>query len=462
MNEADIIILGAGPAGMAAARTAAGAGASVAILDENPSPGGQIYRSIRVVPKGRANLLGEAYTEGRKLADAINHPNIKHIAQANIWRVENDGAIAFSVDQIAHQLRGRHIVIATGALERPTPLPGWTLPGVMTAGAAQILLKSSGVVPENAVLAGCGPLLYLIAVQLIKAGCPPKALVETQSFSDYIAALKFLPKALTNWRDIAKGLAMLREIKAAGVQRFSGARDFAIDGDEYASAVRFSSGGRAQTIECETVLLHAGVVPNTQISRALRLEHQWDAHQHCFHPVVDDFGVTSNPQFSIAGDGVGIAGAKAATFRGQLAALRALMTLGFGQSGDLQKTMAGVRSELASALAIRPFLDRLYQPGSQFQNPADDTIICRCEEVTAANIRICAKLGCTGPNQTKTYTRAGMGPCQGRYCGLTVTQILASENNMAPQDVGSYRIRAPLKPVTLGEIASCASVEKPI
>jgi bacterioferritin-associated ferredoxin len=109
--------------------------------------------------------------------------------------------------------------------------------------------------------------------------------------------------------------------------------------------------------------------------------------------------------------------------------------------------------QLARERAARPFLDRAYPPYAPALLPSDDTIICRCEEVTAGKIRDYARMGCLGPNQAKAFGRAGMGPCQGRYCGLTVTQILADENNQTPDDTGYYRIRPPLKPVTLGELA---------
>jgi hypothetical protein len=112
---------------------------------------------------------------------------------------------------------------------------------------------------------------------------------------------------------------------------------------------------------------------------------------------------------------------------------------------------------LAAERALRPFLEVAYPPAAQVLSPADDTIICRCEEVTAGQVRGWAKLGCTGPNQTKAFGRVGMGPCQGRYCGLSVTALLAEAQGMTPQAVGAYRIRPPFKPVTLGEVASLNS-----
>jgi len=456
MTEVDLIILGAGPAGMTAARTAAEGGATVLLIDEQTSPGGQIYRSILNVSDKRAATLGPDYGQGRPLAEALDHSNISVDYAATVWRVDEDGAVVYSVDGQVRQAKGRHLIVATGALERPTPVPGWTLPGVMTAGAAQILLKSSGIVPERAVLAGSGPLLYLIACQLITAGFPPALLVETQTQGNFFKALKYLPGALRAWPYLAKGREMLRQISEAGVPRYTGAKDIVISGDGCVANITFAAAGRRYDIACETVLLHSGVVPNTQITRSLRLDHDWDDRQLCFHPRTDDWGITSNPVVSVAGDGAGIGGASAASLGGELAALGALEVLGEINAPARDAKAAPLRAAQSRETAVRPFLDTLYRPGDDLRRPADDVVICRCEEVTAGDIRRYAKLGCTGPNQAKAFGRSGMGPCQGRYCGLTVTEILADANNLPADDVGYYHIRAPLKPVSLGELASLA------
>jgi len=456
MTEFDLIILGAGPAGMAAARTAAIGGAKVLLIDEQTSPGGQIYRSILTASDQRLAILGPDYRQGRPLAEALEHANISVDYAATVWRVDEDGSVTYSVDGQARQAKGRHLIVATGALERPTPVPGWTLPGVMTAGAAQILLKSSGVVPERAVLAGSGPLLYLIACQLITAGFPPALLVETQSRSNFFKALKYLPGALRAWSTLAKGRDMLRQISRAGVPRYTGAKDIVISGEDCVAGIAFTAAGRRYDIACQTVLLHSGVVPNTQITRSLRLDHNWDDHQLCFRPRTDAWGGTSNPAVSVAGDGAGIGGATAAGLGGELAALGALEKLGKINAPTRDANAAPLRAAQSRETAIRPFLDTLYRPSDDLRRPVDDVVICRCEEVTAGDIRRYAKLGCTGPNQAKAFGRSGMGPCQGRYCGLTVTELLAEANDLPADDVGYYHIRSPLKPVSLGELASLA------
>jgi len=466
MTRADIVIVGAGPAGMAAASVAADLGADVLVLDEQAGPGGQIYRSIEFSDALRAGILGEDYAAGGILAREFAGKSVRFERAATVWRVDPDGVIAYSRANRAHRVRAGHVILATGAQERPVPLPGWTLPGIMTAGAAQIMLKSAAIAPRDAVLAGSGPLLYLLADQLIRAGVPPRALIETQTVRNHLAAARHLPGAVVGWRAIAKGMALLRGIRAAGVERFTACREIRLIGEESATGdarvagIAFVCGTVERRIACSTVLLHQGVVPNTQITRSLRLDHVWDDAQRCFRPVLDAWGASSNPRISVAGDGASIGGAKAAEAAGRLAALDAALRIGVIDRDRRDRGAGPLQRLRGRELAVRPFLDALYAPPLQILQPVDETIVCRCEEVTAGAIRGYAKLGCVGPNQTKAFGRCGMGPCQGRFCGLTVTEILAMETGLPHGQVGAYRIRAPIKPVTLGEIASLAGEDE--
>lgn len=454
MTKHDLAVIGAGPAGMAAAAQAAELGLSVTVLDEQARPGGQIYRDVGRVASLRGDILGKDYTYGAALTAGLRHDAIDHISGAVVWAIEDGFRISYTKDVRGAQVAADRVLLATGALERPMPLPGWTLPGVMTAGAGQILLKQSGVLAQNAVLVGCGPLLYLIAAQMVRAGTPPAAMVETQTRSDIVRAARHVGGALRGWPYLLKGLKMLAEITRAGVPRYTGATDIAIEGSDKAEAVTFTKGGRTHSIGCDTVFLHHGVVPNTQAARSLGVSHTWDTGQSCFVPSADDWGESDVPGVFIAGDGTGIGGAKAAEATGRLAALKAAEDLGRLTVSQRDQHATPLRTALARELAARPFLDRAYPPYAQAVSPADATVICRCEEVTAGDIRGYAKLGCLGPNQTKAFGRAGMGPCQGRYCGLTVTALLAEANRRTPDETGYYRIRPPLKPVTLGELAA--------
>ncbi|MCO4863290.1 NAD(P)/FAD-dependent oxidoreductase [Cupriavidus sp. WGlv3] len=454
-HDVDIAIIGAGPAGMAAAVAAAASGARVALLDEQEACGGQIYRAIQSAPPERLRILGPDYAAGRALADRFAASGAQHITGAAVWQVTREHAVHYLRQGRVASVQARQVILCTGAMERPFPIPGWTLPGVLTAGAAQILLKSADVVPaEPVVLAGCGPLLYLLGWQYVRAGVPIRAIVDTTDGADYQRALAHLGGALAGWRYLKKGLALMRALKRSGVPFYKGATELVVEGDEAVRALRFTSHGQSHRIATHAVLLHQGVVPNTQFSWALRAAHRWDDTQLCWQPVVDDWGTLDLPGIFVAGDGRGIGGAVAAALQGELAGLAAAHNLGRLDAAQRDRQAAPLRAALRSHLSIRPFLDALYRPKPANRVPADDVVVCRCEEVTAGAIRGFVALGCSGPNQAKSFGRCGMGPCQGRQCGLTVTEIIADARGVPPQQVGYYRIRPPIKPVTLGELAN--------
>ncbi len=461
-DSTDLAIIGAGPAGLAAAKVVTEAGLEVVLLDDQAAAGGQIYRAVGLADRQRLELLGSDYAQGRELLATLDSPRLRHLAGATVWEVTRNREIYFTRNGKSACVIARRILLATGALERPMPFPGWTLPGVMTAGAGQILLKTSGLVPtEDVVLAGSGPLLLLLAQQYLRAGGRIAAIVETTPRRNTFKALHHLPGALRANAYLRKGLGLLREIRRHGVPHHRKAHKLAARGDKAVECLTFEAGGATHEIPCSLLLIHNGVVPNVQITRALGLAHDWDALQRCWRPRCDHWGVTEFDGLSIAGDGGGIGGALAAQHQGTLAGLHAARELGVLTAEACQSRAAPERRALAYHLAVRPFLDVLYAPAPEFLRPSDDTIACRCEEVTAGSIRGYVKLGCLGPNQTKSFGRPGMGPCQGRFCGLTVSEIIAEARGVPMDEVGYYRIRSPIKPVTLGELAALQLPDEP-
>ncbi len=453
----DLAVIGAGPAGMAAAAVADGLGLATVLIDEQAAPGGQIYRNIEGSPLADRAVLGADYEAGAALAAALRGSGVEYLDNATVWRVAPEKEIGVTRAGAVRLLRAKQIILATGALERPMPLPGWTLPGVMTAGAAQVMLKSAAAVAPDAVFAGSGPLLYLIVGQYLRAGAPVAALIDTTPRANAWRAAPLLPLALAAGDYLAKGLALMRDIRRAGVRVIRGVDRLAALGESRLSAVAYSRGGRRATIETEHLFLHQGVIANVNLAMATGCVHDWDARQLGWRPATDGWGRSSVDGVSIAGDGAGIGGAVTAELGGRLAALDAACRLGRIEAAERDSRAAPLHAARRRDRRIRPFLETLYRPADDLRMPlADDVIVCRCEEVTTGDIRAALALGCPGPNQLKAFTRCGMGPCQGRLCGPTVTELIAAERGVPVADVGYYRLRPPVKPVTLGELAGTA------
>lgn len=464
MLNYDLVVIGAGPAGMAAAATAASMGLQVALIDEQRQAGGQIYRNIGSPVLRDEHVLGPDYYYGRELARKFSAAQVDYLANATVWET-SDNHLSLSIDGQSRRIGFTRLLIASGAQERPVPFPGWTTPGVMTCGAAQIMLKTSGLAPDGPlVIAGSGPLLLLVACQLSRAGIEIAALLDTTPQQNYRASLKHLAGALRGWRYLLKGTCLLVELRSKGVKPLSGVRQLHAVADENGqlNGVRFRQNGKEQTVPCSTLLVHQGVVPNIQLTRSLGAGHSWDELQQCWRPKLDEYGETSIPNIYVAGDNAGIGGALVAELQGQLTASRIAMHQGKLSPNAFDQECSTLQKQIAQQLAIRPFLDRLYSPAAEFLRPSDETLVCRCEEVTAGEIRRLARSGCAGPNQAKAFSRAGMGPCQGRLCGLTVSQLMAEASNRPVSEVGYYNIRSPIKPVTLAEVAGVDLSPNPV
>jgi bacterioferritin-associated ferredoxin len=257
----------------------------------------------------------------------------------------------------------------------------------------------------------------------------------------------------------SKGLALVREVKKH-VRIVKNVTSLRADGESTIKRVTFAThSGGEDHIDVDALLLHQGVVPNTNLAMSAGVAHRWDRAQLCWAPVLDDFGGSNLSGIAVAGDGGGIAGASAAEELGRMTALSVIRSLRPEAATEDEQT---VRQRLMRHRIGRRFLDTLYQPPKQFRVPADETIVCRCEEVSAGQIRAAARLGCVGPNQVKAFLRTGMGPCQGRLCGLTVTEILADSHGRSPMGIGHFRIRSPVKPITLSEMAGIPADEPAI
>lgn len=452
----DLAIIGAGPAGMMAAMTASDLGLCTVLLDEQSLPGGQIYRNIEAPVLTDNAILGPDYYAGAYLAKGLRNSRCDYINDATVWQITPDAEVYYSRQGEAASLQAKHILLASGAQERPFPIAGWTLPGVMTAGSAQVMLKHSALAADEAVFAGSGPMLYLIAWQYLQAGVKVKALLDTTPADNWKRAVKQLWGGIQGRHYIAKGLRMLRDIKSAGVPHIKGVTELEAigDADTGIQQVGYIAKGRPGVIDTVHLFLHQGVVPNVNLAMASGCQHDWHEQQLCWTPQKDEWGQSSQQHISIAGDVAGIGGAIAAQLQGHLAVQQIAHKLKFQTVLARNQQSKRARRQLNKELAFRPFIDKLYRPGDAFRKPErDEVIVCRCEEVQVSEIKAVASQGCLGPNQMKSFTRCGMGSCQGRQCGLTVSELMAEYSHQSVSDCGYFRLRAPVKPLTLGELA---------
>jgi len=333
----------------------------------------------------------------------------------------------------------------------------------MTVGAAQIVLKSSREIPEEPVwVAGSGPLPLLYIVQLLRAGGRVAGWLSTTPSGSLERAIPKLFAASKGWRDLLKGVKWMRSIARSHVLveknvvslRADPGLDGCLEHIEYTTA-----DGRTCRVKTRLLLVHEGVVPSIHVTQALGCKHTWRESQHCLVPEVDPWGRTSVPGIYAAGDGVGIGGAAAASTLGELTAVGIALDTGKLTLAEANGFASSLRRRLSTELAVRPLLDAIYRPREEVIAPADETIVCRCEELTAGQIRAVAQSGGPSPDRIKSITRAGMGPCQGRQCGYTIANILAATQRLPVSKIGFYRIRPPLKPLTLGELASLEDTE---
>ncbi|MGW8195673.1 MAG: FAD/NAD(P)-dependent oxidoreductase [Desulforhopalus sp.] len=450
----DVIIVGAGPAGLAAGRSLAEMGIKVLTLDEQHRVGGQIYRRVETASDSTLRVMGEDYKRGLELARRFHMSSAEYEGGATVWNVEYDGRVAYSRQGKSQEVQAGYVIIATGAMERPFPLPGWNLPGVMGAGAANNLAKEAGLMPSgNVVLAGSGPLLLLEASVLIKKGVRITAILETTSKVVSAKALPHIFPALRRSDFLLKGVQMLRDIKKGAVPHFKGVSEIAALGTNQVEAVEAVVDGQKKTFPANLLLLHFGVIPNVHIFRLVGCAMQWNSQQRYWFPSCDSWGRTNFEKIFAAGDGAGVSGALAAEYKGELAALEIARCLGILPGYERDTLAAPIRAAMHHDAMPRPFIDAMYAPqetGKYFKN---ETVLCRCENIRVADIRKAVGEGVQEVNEMKIVTRCGMGPCQGRMCGPALAEIIAAELDASPEHVGQLKVRPPLKPVPLGEIA---------
>ncbi len=421
-------VIGGGPAGMAAAVAARRAGASVVLIDEYAAPGGQIWRrSFTETGETAPRSLPRA---ARRLCTQLAQSGATVLGGTSVWASLREGALWTLLTQgAAAEVRARAVVLATGAYDRPVAFPGWTLPGVMTAGGAQALAKGQGVLPGRRVLlAGAGPFLLPVATQLRSRGARVVAVVEATRRRDWLAAAPRMaahPGRLGGYAAYRARTAGTPFVWGHVLVRAEG--DSAVESATIAAAAPDWSPlpGRERSFEVDAVCTAYGFLPSTELARTFGCELRGDAVAHD-----QDMQTTVKGVF-VAGEAAGVGGSDLALLEGELAGTRAARA-----TVDVAK----LRRRRDRAAGFATVLEDLFGPRPGLAALADgETILCRCEDVTAAAVDAAAA---TSPAALKILTRCGQGPCQGRVCERLIAERLGSP--------ARFSARAPIRPIPLG------------
>lgn len=416
--EPDVAVVGGGPAGIAAAVRAAEDGARVVLVDQNPRPGGQIWRHIRAAELPRL--------AGRWLA-RLHRSGVRLVLGGSVVDATSDLELTVQLRGASCTVAAGQVILATGARERFIPFPGWTLPNVVGVGGAQALLKAGASFRRfRVVVAGTGPLLLPVAAALSRSGAR-LALVAEQA-----PAPRLLRFGAALWRFPAKlGEAVAYRARFAGAGYAAGTWVVKASGDERVREVTLTNGRRTWTEPCDLLCTGYGLVPATELARLLgcALERSRVA--------TDDGQRTSRDGVFCAGEPTGIKGVEAALLEGELAGLAAR-----GRMEEVQRRSAmrdryrrfGRRLDVA--FDLREELRWL---------PADDTVVCRCEDVALGRLR-----PEWSTRQAKLYTRVCMGPCQGRVCGPALGFLFGwAEDSVRP-------------PVTPARVSTLLAADPPV
>lgn len=415
----DVLVVGAGPAGLAAARAAASHGRRVGLVDAQPRAGGQVWRH---------DLRFGAPAAARRAIAAATNAKIDWIGACEV-ALADDGALLVDGAQGTRLLRYRRLVLATGARELLLPFPGWTLPGVTGAGGLQALTKQGWpVAGRRVVIAGSGPLLLAVAATVRKHGAHVLGIHEQ---ADEAAVRRFV-RGLPRWPGKLIQAAALR-LRLLGVPYRSGSVVTAAHGDERVREVDIETAHGSRRVACDLLAVGYGLVPNVELARLLgcRLDAS-GAHPHV---AVDEDLQSSVADVFAAGEACGIGGRDCALVEGAMAG-----------------HMAADRADAARALRprrrhARAFAERLQQDFALRLRvralAAADTLVCRCEDVPLSAVQ-----ALSDPRQARLITRCGMGACQGRICGAALREL-----GVHADDVSPAATRPPLFPSRLAALA---------
>jgi thioredoxin reductase len=434
----DLAVIGAGPAGMSAAVTAADAGCSVAVVDLSERPGGQYWRWGPATADGRYHHGWRTFVALRARFDAhAGAGRILYLPGHAVFAVAGSGP--FTVHAVADERRRLHgavdartVVVATGAFDRSLPFPGWTRPGVMAAGGAQALLKGSGVVAgRRVVVAGTGPLLLPVAAGLVQAGARVLAVAEAGDPFDYVRPARSL---IGSWRKVPEAAAYLAVLARHRVSVLRRHAVIAAHGDDQLRSVTIARvtpewspvAGTERTIDTDVLAVGYGFVPQVELIAEAGAALALSEAGTLAAVVTVDQETTIRGMYA-AGETTGVGGADLAIVEGTLAGMAVARQLRADPAAPDSNTRRRLLRRRGAAQRFGTVMDRVHAvPAGWTAWVDDETIVCRCEEVTVGALRAARRLGADDARSIKLLARPGMGWCQGRMCGAAVAGLLAA------------------------------------
>ena len=458
--EPDILVVGGGAGGLNAARSAALTGARVLLVDERPLPGGQYYKQpLAIRALVAENALDPQFAGGRALIEAAEAAGVATLRDARVWGAFEPLELLILDNVGCRSCRPKRLIVAAGAYERGLPIPGWTLPGVMTTGAAQTLLRSYRVLAGARILiAGNGPLNIQVALELARAGAEIVAVAELAQRLSF-RMLPAFGRMLANRPALtlrgARYLAELRQRRIPVLYESVLAEVTAGAGGLSGLVKRWpvTPGDTGRRFEADAICMGYGFMPSNEILRALGCAHRFDPVRGHLVTERNAEQRTSVPEVYAVGDCAGLGGAPAAEAEGIIAGLAAARSLGCTPSADQHRSEARARAALARHRRFQQGLWQIFQaPRLTTELATPDTMVCRCEELSLSEIEADFEPGFHSIGALKRRTRGGMGRCQGRYCGPILTALSAAREGRALEEAGHWAPRPPITPIPIGQI----------
>ena len=464
VEKPDVLVIGGGVGGMSAASVAAETGAKVILIDERSLLGGQFSKQPTPVNDNTKFSKNDPQINlGKKLIERMKNAKVEIFKNVEIWGAYPDKNVLAIKDGENLLFEPKNLIVATGAYERPLPIKGWTLPGVMTTGAAQTLLRTYNVVAGKKIfIAGNGPFNIQVALELEKAGASIVGISESAYKPNLSSIASIVKMFLGSPKLFFKGINYLNELKKksikikynyviSSIKKIGNSLDCEIAPNLSGKNIN----SEKISFNCDILCMGYGFLPSNTLLRNLGCDFKYDLFRKQLVIERSEKFETNKPGLYAVGDCAGLGGAYAACEEGVIAGINACSSLGFKISGRQAKEFKSSLKILKKQRKFQSGFWDLYKCDLPYvMDSKEETYICRCELVKNTHIQNALDSGCQSISEIKQKTRAGMGRCQGRYCSQFIAEIISSVTNEPIGEKSYFAPRFPLSPITIGEISS--------